>query len=574
MKVFFKILFTFTFFLFFSAPVLARENVSDWYLKDFQTEIIINQDSSLDITENILADCGNALDKHGIFRSLPKEYRTKDGNFVLPLELISIANEKGEKLPYSQTSDRGAVTYKIGDPNISVQGQNFYQIKYRLKNAIRTNNLNFDELYWNVLGNYWDLEIDKFSAKIIFPARISKENTGIYYYAGTLGSKDSSAARYQWLSDNILEVDGLRPLLKKEGVTISATFPKNIISPYQLTFQDKYGFSVFELIIALFIPVIIFFISYFLWNKYGRDPHLNKTVIPEFEIPENLSPMEMGGIIKKGKLEKNSLAASIIRFGVFGYLKIEKTDRQIAFLEYSSFTLIRTEKQLGDDLYEAEKFVIGKIFEEKNEVRLYDLRNSLSKELSKISDIILKDFGARGFVDRAGENYAKGMFISCGVLLFSSFIFAARPVILISLIVSAIIVFIFTILMEKLTPRGAELNWRIKGFKLYMNTAEKYRSRFQEQEGIMDKLLPYAILFGITKEWLKKIKEINGDQYLATYHPAFFVGAVGFADFNNFTDTINQITDSVASSVSPSSSGAGGGGGAGGGAGGGGGGGW
>jgi uncharacterized membrane protein len=128
--------------------------------------------------------------------------------------------------------------------------------------------------------------------------------------------------------------------------------------------------------------------------------------------------------------------------------------------------------------------------------------------------------------------------------------------------------------MRRFTPRGAELNWRINGFKLYMNTAEKYRSRFQEQEGLIEKLLPYAILFGITKKWLQKMREIYGAEYFANYHPAFMAGSLATLDFDSFMSTVNEISTSISSNVSPSSSGSGGGGSVGGGGGGGGGGGW
>ena len=52
--------------------------------------------------------------------------------------------------------------------------------------------------------------------------------------------------------------------------------------------------------------------------------------------------------------------------------------------------------------------------------------------------------------------------------------------------------------------KGAELLWRIKGFKLYMETAEKYRQQFYEKENIFEKLLPYAMVFGMTEIWVKK----------------------------------------------------------------------
>jgi uncharacterized membrane protein len=128
--------------------------------------------------------------------------------------------------------------------------------------------------------------------------------------------------------------------------------------------------------------------------------------------------------------------------------------------------------------------------------------------------------------------------------------------------------------MPKRTQKGAELLWRIKGFKLYMNTAEKYRQQFYEKENIFEKFLPYAIVFGITKEWVKKMQDIYGGEYFKTHIPAWYVGA-NIASFNadSFSSAMSSLSSSISSNVG-SASGAGGAGGAGGGGGGGGGGGW
>lgn len=569
-----KILFSLIVLFLWQTPVLARDNVTDWYIKDFQAAITVNKDASLNITEKILADCGTALNKHGIFRTLPKNYKTKDGNFVLPLKLISIQNSKGRNLNYTVTENKDTVTYQIGDKDITVSGENFYEIKYIYQNTVRAENKNFDELYWNLLGSYWDLEIDSFTAIINFPVEINKNNTEIYYYAGTLGSTNNSITDYNWTGNNTLKFFSLRPFLQGESVTVSASFPKNIISAYQLTFKDKYGYSLIELILFLLFPILVFVICFRLWKKYGQDPKFKKTITPEFEIPDNLTPAEMGGIIIKGGLYSKAVTATIIRLGYLGYLKIEKIEQKILFVSNSDFKLIRTDKIEGVDLYEAEKLILNKLFEFSNEVTLSELKTTFYLNLPEISSAILNDLSSRDLVGKKGAIYGKVMLaVSAFVAFLFPFAFKSIPA-FVSGILAALIILIFSFLMDKLTPKGAEINWRIKGFKLYMNTAEKYRSRFQEEEGALEKLLPYAILFGITKKWLNKMKDIYGESYFTSYHPVFMIGAFNLNSFNDFASNIESLSASMAASVSPSSSGAGGSGGAGGGGGGGGGGGW
>jgi uncharacterized membrane protein len=131
--------------------------------------------------------------------------------------------------------------------------------------------------------------------------------------------------------------------------------------------------------------------------------------------------------------------------------------------------------------------------------------------------------------------------------------------------------------MSRRTEKGAMLEHRIKGFKLYMDTAEKYRQQFNEKENIFEKFLPYAIMFGMTKKWIKTMERVYGEKYFATYHPVWFYGA-GISNFNvdSLTSSIESLSSGMASTMasSPSSSGSGGGGFSGGGGGGGGGGGW
>jgi uncharacterized membrane protein len=141
------------------------------------------------------------------------------------------------------------------------------------------------------------------------------------------------------------------------------------------------------------------------------------------------------------------------------------------------------------------------------------------------------------------------------------------------LAICALLLAFFGVVMPKRTPKGAELNWRVKGFKLYMETAEKYRSQFNEKENIFEKFLPYAIMFGIAKLWAQKMEMIYGKEYFATYHPIWYVGAIGNFNADSFTSNLNSLSSSISSNVG-TATGAGGGGFAGGGGGGGGGGGW
>lgn len=562
--------------LFFSAllcltfpwPTLARENVNYWYIQDFSAKFELRADSTMLVTEKITADCGNAIDKHGIFRILPEQALTPAGAIKTPVELISITDFNGAPLTYSASNDylNKTVTWKIGDPDVTVQGVNRYQITYLVKNAVRFGNAKFDEFYWNLNGAFWDLEIDTFTADIVFPAGVNQSNTAIDYYSGAVGSKLKGNVSYEWLSDNVLRFKTAN-LNEREGVTASVTFPKGIVEPYQPTFWEKYGNH-----FAALIPLVVFMICFLIWKKYGRDPKVNKTVIAEYEPPEKLDPIELGFLFKQ---DFNKLiSAGIIDLAVKGFLKIEEVPKTSIF-SGKDFKLIKTDPTRPQTLGELEQTLLDKLFEGKGEVNLSELKNKFYTHTTALQNMAQQKAIDGGYVYKSGgRNLFIMIMIAVGLSVIAGWAYQTNAALAVALFLSTAIVIIFGILMPKVTEKGAELIWQIKGFKLYMETAEKYRQQFNEKENIFEKYLPYAMVFGIVKLWVNKMKELYGADYFNRYHPAWFYGAALTSfDADSFNSAVSSLSSAIASNMG-TTSGASGGGSSGGGGGGGGGGGW
>ncbi len=555
---------------------IARDTseITDWYIKDFQSEIIVNKDSTLDITEKIIADCGNLSNKHGIFRVLPTQvYKTSTEIIKMPIKLISITDFNGKPLHYSASSNitNHTISWKIGDPDVEVTGENYYQIKYKVKNVVRFDSVDFDEFYWNLNGNFWDIETDKFSGKIIFPSEVTEGNSKIDYYTGSFGAKDQEAANYSWISDNVLEFNSTRTLDGGEGITASIIFPKNIFTPYEPGFWEK-NWQYFSFL----IPIIAFIICFWLWFKYGNDPSIKGPVVPEFSIPGELLPMEMGEVLTNGRLRTNHISAGIINLAVNKIIKIEKLENK----DYKLNLLSKETKGLS----EAEVQLINNLFAGKDEVTLSKLKNKFYTTLSGLEDLIKEKLEKAELV--SGSNSCLRItLMTLAFLCFPGVVFFVMWWILaINLLFTSIILIVFAIIIPRRSLEAHRMLKKIEGFKLYMKTAEKYRQQFNEKENIFEKFLPYAMIFGITGLWIEKMKKIYGQEYFETYHPIWFYGAgLSHFDAGSFDGAISSLSSNMASTLasSPSASGSsgwsgggGGGGFSGGGGGGGGGGGW
>ncbi len=549
------------------ARPLHAQVVGDWYIKNFDAQITLDADSSLTITEKIVADCPGCYDKHGIFRVLPTQTKTITGKKITtPIVLESITDFSGKKYPLETITSKidHTITWKIGDANKEAQGINNYLIKYQVKNAIRAQE-NFDELYWNILGNFWDIPIDNFSSDITFLRSITQQNSTIDYYTGLLGSKNTNLAKYSWQSDNVLHFQSTRSLLPGEGITASVSFPKNIVTPYIPSFWEQYGNYLFYL-----IPLLIFLYGYKVWSKYGKDPKLRQAIVPEYEAPDDLTPMELSALLSSyGSVNDKAISATIIKLATAGHITIK--DARSKWSKNFEITRINSEIKNPEEKALLDAIMLGKDTTTTSELKK---RTDLYTVVSEIKKAVKQRLSGRNYFEKTNKAYVLGLseviFIA---LMFISFSYISNSAGIASFL-SFVIILVFLLLMPRRTEKGAQALWKIKGFKMYMETAEKYRQQFYEKENIFEKLLPYAMVFGIATLWIKKMKDIYGDKYFSSYHPVWLVDSSGSGfDVGSFSSELNSISSAISSSAG-TSSGAGGGGSSGGGGGGGGGGGW
>ena len=563
--------------------------ITDWYIKDFQSDIVVNTDSSLLITEKITADCGDLPDKHGIFRVLPLSYQKTATEIVkTPIKLISITDFNDKPIDYSTSKSSlgsiSTISWKIGDANTTVTGVNYYKITYKVENVVRFDNSAFDELYWNLSGNFWEIDIDNFVAIIHLPDGITKENSTPQLYSGIYSDKNNTKATNAWINNKNIEIKSNSSIEPGAGITVSLTFPKNVLTPYRPSIWIK----IFVYLISL-MPLLVLFLCYKAWKKYGRDPKINSAIAPEFEIPEKLTPISMGLVQTNGKIKNEYLSAEIIYLATLGVIKIEQIQKK-SLLQKEDY-LLQYLPEHKAKLTPEDQILLIKIFgnlKGEQSIRLSDMKDTFYTKINDVESAVYNSLIKAKYLEKIGNNL-KTAFLATGCVM----LFILTPIlsslfgtmldedIVFALIgssfVSAIIILVFSFFMPKRTDTGAFLEHRIKGFKLYMETAEKYRQQFNEKENIFEKLLPYAIIFGMTQKWIKTMKSIYGADYFANYHPVWFYGMNGGVfNFDSFAANIESVSSQMATTMasSPSSSGAGGGGFSGGGGGGGGGGGW
>jgi uncharacterized membrane protein len=568
-KIFFLLFIT---FILMVSPAQAEERI-----RDYTVDITINSDAVVEVVEKITYDFDQD-ERHGIYREIPYKYDARGGTFSLRISNVSVANESGGLLTFTETRSGGKYIIKIGDPVKTVSGEQVYVIKYNVKRAINFFE-NHSELYWNAVGSGWDVPIDQERVNIFLPASIEEAWLQTECFSGAENSsKNCVSKRYTYsgqglVSDIVFINDRLQP---REGLTTVVGLPLGIIAkPSVLELALDFARDNFIVLLPVFVGILMFM----LWRKKGRDPLGRQTIIAQYSPPPTLSPSELGTIIDE-KADQRDISADIIYLATLGFLKIKRIETKAILIKKTDYELIKL-KDLDSSLPQHCQDLFKAIFNDKQSVKISDLKDKFYKDLRDITKAVYQSTVDKGYFKTSPQKI-RGRYIVFGIIfiLLSWFvgpIFGAVGVV--SVFISAIIIMIFGFFMPALSEKGVLVKEHILGLKDYLNVAEKDRLNFhnapEKSPSHFEALLPFAMALSVEKAWAKQFKNIYNAKpnWYEDSSASGFNSMMLANNLSGFTKTANAA---MASHPSSSASGGSGfsGGGVGGGGGGGGGGSW
>ena len=196
-------------------------------IQRFVSDVQIQKDSSLEVTETIDVRAEHNQINRGIYRDFPTRYRGRRGNQVRVGFTFQGATLDGMPVPAKTESISNGVRIRIGDPDKYVEvGEHRYVIRYSTTRQIGRFN-GFDELYWNATGNGWIFPIDVAEARIRLPEAVSFGERASY--TGPQGST-SSNARVVEEKPGEIRFQTTGPLGPNEGLTVAVAFPKGVVA--------------------------------------------------------------------------------------------------------------------------------------------------------------------------------------------------------------------------------------------------------------------------------------------------------------------------------------------------------
>ena len=525
----------------------------------------LNSNGTLNITEQIYYNFEN-LQRHGIYRDIPTQIKVDGKIKNLRVKIISVLQDDKEtnwqkEVIFKQNLGK-FIRIKIGSKDKLVTNLHKYTIKYKIYNAILpySKNKEFDALRLNIIGTLWDEPIYNIYAKIELPLNIANYIKDITTYSGKFGSTTSKAKVRVYNEVIEVSLDKLKP---HEGLTVEIAFSKGLIKSSFFSNIANYWY-------ILFLPIALFFIKKTYTENGGfRD---KRAVAVMYEPPKELSVLQ-AGLILDTKADNKDFAAAIVELAQKGYIKIKEDNGSYTLIKLNKnqnsltkdqkyllnnilfpngetkLTLKRSEelaKRLSQGFETINKELYNWAVEDGYFKELPHKTKSkfLIKSLLFLSPLIIYAlyfiiqnygiemllilifpvvFGAVGVGMLVNQ---KSIFQKFIALIFIGFGFLPLLNILnydlnslIELIVSPVgaaiasifIVFYYAKNIGNFTQKGTYTQKHLLGLKEFIKRVkeDEIKRRLKEDPLYLEKLLPYAMLFGATSYWLDIFTRLN-----------------------------------------------------------------
>lgn len=558
----------FLFSLFILSPLFAHAQRADYSIEQFHADLTIRDDGFVEIVEKIEGEF--FVEKHGLFRELPTRFAIDESTqVIIDLAVEKVTDADGNRIDFEPFIYGDRIDLRIGDPDVALSGPYTYIISYSASGVL----LYFedhDELFWNVTGTGWEVPIEHSSAEVFLPNSVEVLDTACY--TGAYGTEEKNCEVSE--EDDRLRISGVGNLTVAVGFTPGVV---EVVRPEIITLSELEQARAQELAASiarkerlqalatlfLAIPLLVGFFVISRWRLHGKDMKKIGTIIARYSPPKDLRPTELATVLDN-TTHTRDLSAALVDLAVRGYLHIEEHEKKAK----TKFTLHK-EKPADAELNQWEQTLLDTLFEKADTATSQTIGTRLAKKRHEIGQLVATKLHEEGYYSQKLGRRKQGM-LALGIILFAfgvplgvffgDIMHSAVPII--SFVLSSVVCFVAVPFMDQRTEKGVDAKAHAKGFKLFLEKAEKYRIKWQEKEGLFEEYLPYAMALGVADKWSRAFAKLYEEEGRTMQNPNWYTGS-GLATFNpvsltHHLTTFSEAIQPVSSSTSyrgPSSSG-------------------
>jgi len=547
----------------------------------YDTKLVINDNSKVNVKETILWDFGTNS-RHGIYRDIPKNnFRIKN------LKVF----QNGAPATFKLMDKDKFWRIRIGSGNSYVTSRVNYTVKYNLIGEVVRKKGDKNYIIADLIGTGFKKPIGIATATIYLP-KVLQNRVEVKAFKGRFGS--TSLVRVENLGSKLKLM--VRDLAPYEGVTISIAFDPKLMAVSEKP-NDKYWENpIYYLFLA---PILALF--YYFAKRFNIFKDLG-AIAPKYRPPTDLTVME-AGLLKDNFVDFVEIKPAILELANLGYIKIEEDDNGLYLKKLKSVDdnlsveqekilnaifgeseimpsdSIKVEKSLFESIREivhktlVDKGYFGSSVKSAREsftfaaigVSLlsigtffyYVYADTVMEKIVPLGiSIAFVTFGIFNLVGALKSKDFGAIFFSFAWIAFSSlFLFTvigSKDILISFLLMLAIIVigsYLIYRRLNTLTFKGVLAKRHLLGLKEFIEKADKDKIKFflKEDKKYLDKMLPFAVLFGLNSHWLNLYQEL--DAPLPDWYGGGFDG-FSHMDFEPTVFSESNFTDGIPNSPS------------------------
>lgn len=480
--------------LLFSLSLWADDG---FVIRSYHVEVLLQEDGVIKVIEDIQVDFNER--RRGIFRTIPTVYDSNGNDqYQVDIEDIEVSNWN-----YKVSTKRNEKEIRIGDADRYLTGVHNYRITYRVYGAIARYE-DSDEFYWNIIGPEWEAPIGAASYEVRFPYGW---NSKIKNFNATVGSRGSLTTLPDELTDNLIQSTNSISLKPREGISVAFEIPKGLLPEelraHQNTSEETISAKEPNKWLSL-IPAGLAALLFGQWRKRGkRQPELTH-VDDQYYPPDGMSPAQVGTFYDY-KVNRRDIISLLPYWGERGYIKMRQINEDVYFEKL---------KQLDADEPAYAHYLYNKIFETSDSTLLSSLNKKMYSTMSGVASRLREEVKTKDLYDeRAVKLFHSGSMIALGFGFIALGMFLMISLNAIFIGIGFLILGIFSgalhFLQPRLSDKGHTMHEHLVGLYQFLKSPDPDRlsTLTSENPNYISQLFPYALAFGLDKEWEEYFKE-------------------------------------------------------------------
>ena len=288
-------------------------------IKKYDVSIQINKNGTLTINEIIDYDFGDKLDRRGIIRRIPLRSKKSGIDIYKSHVKMNSVKRNGKPEKYKTVKSSGEISYKIGSEDKYVDsGVSKYEFNYTMYNAVFEKD-GIYQIYFNPIGQFWKVPIESGDVIISFENNQpigENEIQQLKVFTGKYGETGENYTIVQ--KSGIIKIKTNEVLEPLNGMTFRLNLKTDKINPTWLDKLKVLYYAVPLVAVGSVVILVLFIYGFVTWLLF-RPVSLRKAIVPEFNIPKDISAM-YAGYIKGVKNPKEILTIGMLSLLSKGYV--------------------------------------------------------------------------------------------------------------------------------------------------------------------------------------------------------------------------------------------------------------